>query len=117
MARKKNFDPDVKLPLGDLSQYPNCLLIKDCVWQLKFCRQIESGSDVGACEPNTKTIYNAIDQSRSEKFYTLIHEVIHAIEDEYGFKLRHSAVEKLERGVGDFILENFNAINRIVLGD
>ena len=108
---------DTKLPLGNTDQYPCNIQIGDCVWSLKFAKQIEGDYHWGLCEPNTKTIYIKRKQPKAEKLKTFIHESIHAMETEYQFTLPHADVERLEVAMTAFLTDNFNAIHRIMLGD
>lgn len=62
---------------------------------------------LGLCDPNEKELQIKVGQTRSQLLRTFIHEIIHAIEDEYDFELDHAHVDKLERGIADFLMMNF----------
>jgi len=97
----------VRLP--KTREYPDSVIIKDEIWSIRFCRSVpdEEPSTVGLCDPSEKTLWIKLGQGRYETFRTFIHEVTHAIEDEYDFTLRHEHVEKIELGFAAFIVINF----------
>jgi hypothetical protein len=92
--------------------YANTWLVKDQLWDLKFCRKIPEDS-LGITDPSTKTVYVKQKQDRRELFFTFIHEMLHTIEDEYGFDLPHKDVYLLEEAIGRFILDNIKGLERI----
>jgi hypothetical protein len=68
----------------------------EIVWQ----SEIASDPDcAGLCDPNTRTIYLLIGMSETETIKTLIHEVTHALEAEWGEKIPHRLVYVLEEAV------------------
>ncbi len=54
-------------------------------------------SVMGMCEPNNRQII--IRKEQTNKFSTLIHETIHAIDFDYGIGLSENQVMKLEEGI------------------
>ena len=116
MARKpKSKEP--KYPMGSPSQYPNSMLVGDSVWAVKLVRKIEQSSAYGACDPQVKTIYLEMAQSRKEMMSTFLHELIHAIEIEYGLTIRHKLVGNLEVAFLNLLAENAVAWHRVLYGD
>jgi len=96
--------------------YPKIMFIGLELWRLYWFRKIPKGEDkktVGLCDPSDKTIHVKYGQSDYETLRTYIHEVIHAIQDEYNIKFHknptkdHEIVEKLEIAITHFIWVNF----------
>lgn len=116
MARKpKSKEP--KYPVGGTGQYPNTMLVGDSVWEIKLVKDIQQSDAYGACDPQTKTIYIEMAQTRKEMMSTLIHELIHAIEIEYGLTIRHKLVNNLEVAITNLLIENAVAFHRVIYGD
>lgn len=96
----------MKLP--SKRQYPRKLLINDQEYTVKFVRKIPKDKEtVGWCDPSEHEICIKTGQSVSETFATFVHETLHAIEFEYGLKIEHALVYKLEKAICDFLLVNF----------
>lgn len=112
-------------------KYPKHLTIRGEHWEVKFARNLDKRADassdespiLGLCEPDTKTIWIKLGQSKIDTLKTFVHEIVHAIEDEHGFTIPHGEtikdkttgkerrlpdiVDKLERGITDVLLNNF----------
>jgi glycine cleavage system protein P-like pyridoxal-binding family len=56
-------------------------------------------SQLGECRFDTKQILIKRDQSETDVAKTLIHEVFHAISEEYGAELPHGSIYILENAV------------------
>lgn len=50
----------------------------------------------GLCEDNRKYILISAKEDRSEIYPTFFHEWLHGVEKEYGLRLGHKKIEKLE---------------------
>lgn len=116
MAKRKPVK-EKPFPRGGVGQYPNTMLVGDSVWSIKFVRDIEGSDAYGACDPQCKTIYIEMGQTRYQTLCTFLHELIHAIEIEYGFTIRHSILNKLELALASLLTENNVALHRIMFGD
>lgn len=86
--------------------YPKSVVVQGHDCQIKWKRKIEGGGIEGLFDPNTFDISIRIGQTPRQTFYTLVHEVIHALEESMGFEITEEIVSKLEKGFGDFILDN-----------
>lgn len=97
----------MKIP--KVRDYPKNLEIRGNIWSVKFTKQL-SIAHAGDCNPNKKLIRIRIGkhQDLHTIMRTFIHEVLHAIEFEYGFEMEHKSIEKLEEPLTDFILNNFD---------
>lgn len=116
MARKpKNKEP--RYPVGGPGSYPNTMLVGDSVWEIKLVKDIQQSDAYGACDPQCKTIYLEMAQTRKEMMSTFLHELIHAIEIEYGLTIRHKLVNNLEVALTNLIVENAVAFHRVIYGD
>lgn len=81
-------------------------LIYGEMWKVVFKQDL--GKDtLGLCDHSNKTLYIKTGQKRKEALKTLIHEVLHAFEDEYEIVLGHKVINKLEDPLANFFLENF----------
>ena len=89
-------------------EYPKEIIVKDQPYDIKFCRNTPEGpdSDVGLYDPETRTLYIRYKQTPKETFKTAVHEWLHAVEDEYGVKLGHPIIEKLEDAIADLVEKN-----------
>lgn len=65
------------------------------------------GDDLGRCDPNTKQIIINPNQSDTELFKTLLHEIAHAMSFEHDINLTESQVQKLELALYRLIKLNF----------
>lgn len=90
---------------------PREVVIAGNFWQIKFCRLIPGHPKrvLGICDPSDKTIYIRQGQGYLERLNTLVHELTHAFEYEYGhrFKLKHSLVDKIAGHAARFMIDNF----------
>jgi hypothetical protein len=96
----------MKLPTS--KQYPKTLVIGDEEYSVKFVGIIRGDKSVlGICDPSSKEILIKKGISAPDKFATLIHEILHAIEAEYEINIPHSLVYKLDHALIDLLLQNF----------
>ena len=98
-------------------QYPKHIYVRGTQWDIKFCRKTPDtypGEGVGLCDPETKTIYIKYKQPPRETFLTFIHELLHAIEDEYEVEIGHPIIEPLEYAVANLLENNAEIIIHFV---
>lgn len=74
---------------------PRRLKIGESDYAVCVIRELDE-SVSGLCEIDAKVIIIRPDQSASELHATFWHEVLHAIEKEYGMNLGHKKIGKLE---------------------
>lgn len=88
---------------------PRELLIGESLWVIKFARVVpgEEKDLLGLCNPCEKTIYIKQKQSFQERLDTLIHELIHAINFEYNFEIKHQHIYKLATCFAKLVVDNF----------
>jgi Zn-dependent peptidase ImmA (M78 family) len=90
-----------------LRDLPREIIVGENVWDLVFCKRIDvDPTAVGVCNNTTKEIVIVSSLSKEEKAVTLIHELLHAIEYEYGIYIPHSLIYKLEEPIYRLILDN-----------
>lgn len=88
---------------------PKEVIIKDSVWKIKFKRDLGSDGDriiEGLCIPDEKAIFIRQGQTLDERIDTYLHELIHAIEFEYNFRLKHKHVYKLSEALVQIFCDN-----------
>lgn len=89
------------------SKYPKEVQIKSDIWKIKFVKVIERDPILlGLTIWPDRVIKIKKGQKKSELLATYAHEIIHAFEFEYGFKLKHKHVSQLEEALLAFILTN-----------
>jgi len=66
----------------------------------------EDRGTCGLCDDGAKIIWIRSDQSPKGLFKTLIHELLHAVEAEYGLRIKHEMIYSLETALADLILDN-----------
>lgn len=90
---------------------PKELVIGDSIWTVKSVRKIQFNErkreTIGLNDPSTQEILIKTGMSPKERLTTLIHEIIHAFEDEYDVEIGHEIIEKIEDGVAQFFIDNF----------
>jgi hypothetical protein len=92
--------------------YPSKLKINGVSYDLVLSRALDPTDPPdeqtrGYCETQDKQIF--LDETLSEKelFSTFWHEVLHALVEEHGIKLKHKTVYALEGPIAEFIKDNF----------
>jgi len=95
--------------------YPKEIWIGGHPWQIKFKRVVDKDAKgkpldtVGLCDPSERIIYIQLGLSPTETLDVFIHEILHAIEDEYRIKLsaknhrKGDRVYKLSEAIVDFL--------------
>lgn len=89
---------------------PKSLVIGDSIWKIERKRLREShyGKEViGLCDPMTQTIIIKTGLKPREALDTLVHECLHAIEDEYDLKIDHALIHSLESKISQLLIDNF----------
>lgn len=66
------------------------------IWVNRFLSDHEQS---GECSPSPRRIYIRLGLSERERWYTLLHELLHAIEFEYGCDLGHPKINMLEKAL------------------
>jgi hypothetical protein len=91
-----------------MKDFPKGFEINGHWWTLKFVRRIKDhGPEVlGLCDFAEKTLYCKLGQTPKERLSTVVHEAMHAVEEEFNVKIGHDLIYKLEGAVADFLLAN-----------
>ena len=97
----------MKLPKR--SQYPKEALVHNECYAISFVNKMSESptGDAGECDEINKYIRINRKLSAGETFYTFIHELLHAADQEYKIKLTHRQIYKLEQAIGDYFLTNY----------
>jgi len=86
-------------------------IIGEYTWSVSFVKSIEYGPRnkhlVGITDYYNKSIQLKTKEPKLDTYSTFIHELIHAIDDEYEINLDHDQVYKLEEAMMKFMLANF----------
>jgi hypothetical protein len=86
---------------------PNSLRIKSKVtYEVLFTNEFKDGLTLGEMRPDKKQIVINLNQSETEMAKTFIHEVLHAISDEYKAPLSEKQTQALEKGIYNFLKLN-----------
>jgi Zn-dependent peptidase ImmA (M78 family) len=80
--------------------------IGEHTYKAAWCERIEGKDTLGYCDDEAKVIYVKDNQNLDECFSTILHELVHAMNHEYGMKLKHTQVYKLERALADLLVKN-----------
>lgn len=97
--------------------YPKTLKIGDRTYRVRFvksirgCKKTGKGALVGFYDPRRlEILIKDVGQSKDEILKALIHEVIHGIHNEYGIRLSHKGVYKMEEAFFDFLSANSDSL-------
>ena len=94
-----------------MKDYPRQIQVGDSVWGVRFVRRLADPSPGsitwGACDPSDQVIYIRLGQSQTERLKTFLHELLHAIEFEYGFEMPHRLIHRLEDPLVRFLMDNY----------
>lgn len=86
---------------------PRKVRIKRKTFSVSYVPTIEEGKTAGTVDFGTKEIHVATERvDRTEVDSTILHEVLHAIANEYKFHLSEKMVLKLEKGLVSTFLKN-----------
>lgn len=87
---------------------PSEIIVKKAKYQVVMTNTMDFDDEVyGLCDPQTRVILIKKHMTKRQTLATFIHEVLHAIEFEYGFTLGHKIINPLEHPLTDFIRHNF----------
>lgn len=94
-----------------LKDFPREVEVGDDVWAVRFVRRVPGHPDhiLGLCDPSEHTLFIRLGQSPADRFETFLHEVLHAIEESYGFRIPHRLIYRLERPIARLLFDNFMA--------
>lgn len=95
--------------------YPGSVRVGKSLYELALVPHLVDGDKVddksrGFCERTPDGIKRiVIDRTMSEDliFETFIHECLHALEYEYGLKIKHKLIHELEAPLAEFLKANF----------
>ena len=93
-----------------VKDYPREIQVGDSIWAIKFVRNLGQTATTitwGLCDPSTQTISIRLGQTAKERLKTVLHELLHAIEDEYGIEIPHGLIHKLEDPFARFLIDNY----------
>lgn len=90
-----------------MKDLPRQIELKDGIWDVVFKHELKDHGVfcTGLCDPGEKRISIKTGQTPDERFATLLHEVIHAIEFEFNIDLGEHTVRKLEKGLMQFLAQ------------
>lgn len=60
----------------------------------------------GSCDYHTKSIRVALGQDAEERLFTAIHEIAHALDEEWKLGLTHEQIYGLEKALGRLLIDN-----------
>jgi len=92
---------------------PRQVLVKDQIYTVKMVKEVPAKSDgkemevAGLCCPSEQILYIKTRMGKVETVRTLFHEILHAIEYEYGITMPHKLIYKLEAPLAQVIVDNF----------
>ncbi len=90
--------------------FPKSVVVKDVSYGLKFVRNFPESAGAqpldGYCCYESQTIYLRHGLKPTARLSTAIHEILHAIDEEWGTELTHAQVYKLEEALLRFLTDN-----------
>ena len=100
-----------------MRDYPKFLKVRGEDWEIKFFKsrvddwdkekeKEELEDTLGLCDATNKIIYIKMGQSREDIFKTFVHELLHAVEEEYCITIPHRIVYKMEDVARDLLAQN-----------
>lgn len=94
-----------------IKDYPKEIRVGENDYEVCFVRNIgdKPGSKYttfGGCNDFDCKIYIKLGQSAEERLITLVHELLHAVEAEYGIEIPHDLINKLEKPLAKLIIDN-----------
>jgi hypothetical protein len=82
--------------------------ISDEIYTVEFVSQRVLGNDrIGECNYTKHRIRILKTLPKKELFQTLLHELLHAITEEYHLNLKHKQIYALEKPLYEFLRDNF----------
>jgi hypothetical protein len=94
--------------------FPREIRVRDATYKVRFVRCItEAGDDprsrrrtIGLCCPERRTIWIVQGLKPADRFDTYTHELMHALEFEWGLPIPHALIRKLELPIRRLIVDN-----------
>lgn len=90
--------------------YPRRLTINGLRWKIRFVAEIWTNNPReviwGCCYPDSREIHIRRDLEPEDMLHTVVHEVMHALEVSYRFRIPHKLIEKLERPIAELLQHN-----------
>lgn len=95
--------------------YPSYVMVKGQRYDLHLTPYIAIGKAkpnevIGWCAEKDKFILIHSGLSEKDAFSTLIHELLHAIDEEYGVRIPHKLIYQLEGALAETISANFHLV-------
>lgn len=75
-------------------------------YSVKYMEEIEEGKLLGVCYLDDKRIEVAMEKGQREAESTILHEMLHAISEEYDLNLSEKRVIQLEKGLFETLERN-----------
>jgi hypothetical protein len=75
-------------------------------WQIKLGQEREMPEHLGLCLPDQRKILLHEDQDKDSKKHTLLHELLHAIEQKLSLNLTETQVDLMALGLLDLFRNN-----------
>lgn len=94
--------------LPKIKDYPNKIKVGKNKWDLKVVDKVDDANSYGHADLVNKEILIRKNQNKTDMFKTFWHEVIHAFEEEYGFRLSHRDIFKLETALAELCVKNLS---------
>jgi hypothetical protein len=82
---------------------PTHIKIKQSEYEIVWVEDFKDGKTLGETRFNTKQIVLKTNETDNETFHTYVHEVLHAVSDEYDIGLTEKQVRKLEKSLTDWL--------------
>jgi hypothetical protein len=97
---------------GRVRDFPRTFDVGDQIWTLKFVNRVPDRAGkgrvlVGLACPMEQILYIRKELSPFDRLVVFLHEVQHALEDEYDFEIDHAVLNKLDRAQAQFLCDNF----------
>lgn len=91
-----------------MKDLPREVVVNGNFWRVRFVRRMPEGNEnaIGLCVFDDKEILVMLCQSERERLATLIHELLHAIEHEYGVEIGHKLIGVIEYAVADMVINS-----------
>lgn len=95
-----------------MKDYPRELIVGESLWKVKFVKLVPERAGkgrilVGLACPMDQTLYILRGLSPFDRLVVFLHEATHALEDEFGFEIDHTQLNKLDKSWAQFICDNF----------
>jgi hypothetical protein len=88
------------------TKYPKKLHVRQEIYRVIFTSRLDKDT-LGITDSGDRTIRIKLGMSRRQTFRTFIHEVLHALEFEFGIKIKHKSVYKYSKAIHHLLVDNF----------